>query len=389
MTTVPLTVNPAPLTITPIDWTVAYGAQQNAVLTVANEDGFVNGENGTVLSGTLSCGLTDSAGQAATLSSTLPPGKYTIACAGLSSNNYAITYKTGTLTVTMAPLTITAPSATMTYGAQTLPTLGAPSYSGFVNGDGPSALSGSPTCALTDSNGKAVTLSSRLPAGTYTVTCSGQTSADYGITYKPGTLTVNPAPLTVTANNQTMLLHGAVPPLTVTYSGFVNGETAAALTAAPSCTTTATSSSPAGSYPITCSGAADPNYTFTYKSGTLQIAYQWNGLAAPLGGTGTPVFKAGSTIPIKFQLTDASGAIVQGSTAPTFAASAPTACGSGAVDATGTTTTGDTGNAFRWDSTNQQYIYNYHSDSSLSGMCQSLTVTLDDGTTHTVTVAFK
>jgi hypothetical protein len=39
------------------------------------------------------------------------------------------------------------------------------------------------------------------------------------------------------------------------YAGFVNGETAASLTTQPTCSTTATSSSPVGSYPSSCSGA--------------------------------------------------------------------------------------------------------------------------------------
>ncbi len=55
-----------------------------------------------------------------------------------------------------------------------------------------------------------------------------------------------------------MILHGAVPALTATYSGFVNGETADALTTKPPCRTTATTSSPAGAYPITCAGAVAP-----------------------------------------------------------------------------------------------------------------------------------
>jgi MBG domain (YGX type) len=39
----------------------------------------------------------------------------------------------------------------------------------------------------------------------------------------------------------------------------------------PTCTTTATSSSPVGTYPITCSGAEGVGYSFTYVNGTLTI----------------------------------------------------------------------------------------------------------------------
>ncbi len=48
----------------------------------------------------------------------------------------------------------------------------------------------------------------------------------------------------------------ALPALTATYSGLVNGDTAASLTTAPSLSTTATAASPviSGGYPITAAG---------------------------------------------------------------------------------------------------------------------------------------
>ena len=64
----------------------------------------------------------------------------------------------------------------------------------------------------------------------------------------------------------------ANPALTVSYSGFVNGDTPASLTTVPTVTTTATTTSPVGSYPITASGAVDPNYTISYVAGTLTIS---------------------------------------------------------------------------------------------------------------------
>jgi hypothetical protein len=69
----------------------------------------------------------------------------------------------------------------------------------------------------------------------------------------------------VTANNQTMTAGSALPTLTYTLSPAVTPTTA------PKCTTTATSSSAAGSYPITCSGAVLSGYTFTYVAGTLTV----------------------------------------------------------------------------------------------------------------------
>ena len=87
----------------------------------------------------------------------------------------------------------------------------------------------------------------------------------------PLSLTVTPAPLVVTADNKTMVYGTALPALTATSSGLVNGETAGNLTQPVALTTTATASSPAGSYPITVTGGASPNYTLTLREGVLTI----------------------------------------------------------------------------------------------------------------------
>jgi len=82
---------------------------------------------------------------------------------------------------------------------------------------------------------------------------------------------VTPAALTITADNQTKQQGAPNPLLTVTYSGFVNNNTADDLSSPPVVETTALTSSDPGTYPITVSGAVDPNYTITYVSGTLTI----------------------------------------------------------------------------------------------------------------------
>ena len=54
-----------------------------------------------------------------------------------------------------------------------------------------------------------------------------------------------------------MVYGSALPTLTASYSGFVNGDNAANLTTPPNLSTTATSASPVGNYPITASGGVD------------------------------------------------------------------------------------------------------------------------------------
>ena len=72
-------------------------------------------------------------------------------------------------------------------------------------------------------------------------------------------------------DNQTKAYGAANPALTVSYSGFVNGDTAASLTTPATVSTTATAASAPGTYPITASGATSVNYTFTYVNGTLTV----------------------------------------------------------------------------------------------------------------------
>src|SRR5205823_3042069 len=192
----------------------------------------------------------------------------------VSNSPYTITYNysgdstyvgstdsSTTLTVTPAPLTITANNKSRTYGTAN-PTFDA-TYTGFVNGQGPSALTGTLSCITT------ATASSS--AGSYPITCSGQSSTNYAITYAPGTLTISGAALTITASSNSMTYGGTVPTITASYSGFVNGDSSSSLTTQPVCSTTATKSSPVGAYSSTCSGAVDSNYTINYVNGSVTV----------------------------------------------------------------------------------------------------------------------
>ena len=116
------------------------------------------------------------------------------------------------------------------------------------------------------------------PPPPYTITVANGTFTvgdGYALTLaSTGKLTVNPATsLTITANDQSVTYGGALPMLTVTYSGFVAGDTAASLTTAPTVTSATPSTANVGIYAntITASGAVDPNYTITYLPGALTI----------------------------------------------------------------------------------------------------------------------
>ena len=136
-----------------------------------------------------------------------------------------------------------------------------------MNGDSAASLTTAPSVV-------SGTLAS-ANAGTYTgtLTASGAVDGNYTISYLPGTLTINKAPLTVTANNQGMTYGSSMPSLTASYSGFVNGDSAASLTTAPSVVSGTLASANAGTYTgtLTASGAVDGNYTIGYSPGDLTI----------------------------------------------------------------------------------------------------------------------
>lgn len=82
---------------------------------------------------------------------------------------------------------------------------------------------------------------------------------------------VDQALLTITADNQTKAQGTPNPPLTVSFAGFVNNDTRADLTTQPVATTTTTTNSAVGEYPINVSGATSPNYDILQLSGILTV----------------------------------------------------------------------------------------------------------------------
>ena len=104
---------------------------------------------------------------------------------------------------------------------------------------------------------------------------TGNRLSNYIITYVNGTLTVNPAPLTITANNDSKPF-GTVKtfsPTAFTQAGLVtvNGDT---ITGVTETSTGAPASAPVGTYPIVPSAATGNrlnNYTITYVNGTLTV----------------------------------------------------------------------------------------------------------------------
>jgi hypothetical protein len=131
----------------------------------------------------------------------------------------------------------------------------------------PVSFSVSGHCTLSDS-------SLRITgAGDCSVTASQAGDGTFGAAEAVvRTFTISKALLAISPDNQTRPFGAADPTFTVKFNSWVNGDTAADLITQPTCTTTATSSSPVGTYKINCSGAASDNYDILYVTGTLTIS---------------------------------------------------------------------------------------------------------------------
>ncbi|MDB5143117.1 MAG: C-terminal target protein [Mucilaginibacter sp.] len=128
------------------------------------------------------------------------------------------------------------------------------------------------TVILTSSNpGVATIVNNQIHIIGAGITTINATSQGAYINSKSQQLNVKPAPLTITANNQSRFFGLANPSLTVSYQGFVNTDTQASLTRQPDITTTANISSESGDYPIAVSGAVSANYIISYVAGIFTI----------------------------------------------------------------------------------------------------------------------
>ncbi|TAK64175.1 filamentous hemagglutinin N-terminal domain-containing protein [Methylobacter sp.] len=177
---------------------------------------------------------------------------------------YQILY-VGNLTVDKAPLTVTANGFSKTYDGLAYSGGNGVGYSGFVNGEGSGVLGG--TLAYGGSSQSAVNV------GSYAITPSGLTSGNYDFSYVNGSLTVNPAALTVTANGFSKIYDGLAYSggNGVSYSGFVNGEGSGVLGGALAYGGSSQNAVNTGSYAITPSGLTSSNYTISYANGALTI----------------------------------------------------------------------------------------------------------------------
>jgi PKD repeat protein len=266
-----LTVGKANLTITANAEGKTYGATitGGAGKTAFGSTGLLNGN--TLASVTLTYSGGDAAAENVGTYNITPSAA--IGADGYLVGNYNITYTAGTLTVGQANLTITANAEGKTYGATITGGAGKTAFgsTGLLNGNTLASVT------LTYSDGDAATDN----VGTYNITPSleiganGYLASNYNITYTNGTLTVNPAPLTITADNQAKCENSnfTFAGTEFSVSGILNsdGVSSVTLTSGASGTNGVHSLSTYTITPSAALGTGLTNYTITYNTGNFTV----------------------------------------------------------------------------------------------------------------------
>lgn len=110
--------------------------------------------------------------------------------------------------------------------------------------------------------------------GNYTVyymVVGDASHADYTPEDNTINVSINPAPLTCTADDKEVTYGDAAPEYTVSYSGWVNSETQAVLGGSLAFDCDYSAGSNVGGYTITPSGVTASNYDITFNTGTLTV----------------------------------------------------------------------------------------------------------------------
>ena len=191
------------------------------------------------------------------------------------ATDYTITaYNTGGSSSTIVNITVitNVPTPqTITFGPLPAKTYGDPDFS-------PGASSSNNTLPITytsDNTAVATIVNGQIHitgAGTANITASQDGNDSYtAATPVTQLLTVNKAPLTLTADDKSKTVGQPNPPLTFSHTPFAYNEDVSVLTTQPVLSTIATINSAVGQYVISIGNATSPNYDITQLAGTLTI----------------------------------------------------------------------------------------------------------------------
>jgi len=179
------------------------------------------------------------------------------------------------------------------------------------------------------------------------------------------------------ANGATYLL-GAIPTPTFTTADALSGV------ASQNAALTGGNGNGVGSYTYTVT-ATDKAGNLSSQSVAFTVDYLFGGFVSPLSGT---TAKSGNNVAVKFQLLDAAGRSITSATASLMLQLHIGSTPVGMPIPASSTSGGNSGNAFRYDLVDKQYIFNLNTRGLSVGAWQ-LMVTTDDGVTRTTYINLK
>ena len=118
------------------------------------------------------------------------------------------------------------------------------------------------------------------------------------------------------------------------------------------------------------------------------VVYGFGGILPPFKPEGISVFKLGRTIPVKFQLWDADGNPITDATARISLEEIIGEFPSGSPEEGESTSAATSGNLFRYDDTDNQYIFNL-ATKGLSIGTWEITITVNDSGSYSVRIGLK
>lgn len=320
----------------------------------------------------------------------LVSGSLPVTCTPASGSTFALGINTVTCKATDAAGNTGTATFTIEVQDQTKPIVTVPAdITAEATGSNGATVSYMGVTATDDVDGQLTATCSKasgtvFPIGTTTVKCSATDKAgnvgDNTFTVKvQDTLAPN---LTVSANKTAVATsaNGAVVNYTApTATDIVDGSVSA------SCNKASGSVFALGTTTVKCT-ATDAAGNIGTESFTVTVTAAWSNVLQPINVDGSSVFKLGSTVPVKFQLSGASAGISNLVARLYIQRIGPGAAGAD-IEAI-STSNATTGNLFRYDATSGQYIFNLGTK-TLSAGTYKLRIDLGDGVLRTVIITLK
>ncbi len=306
--------------------------------------------------------------------STFALGTTEVSCTATDAAGNSSDVKSFTVTV----LDTTAPAITVPQN-QTIEATGPTGAAVTYTASAKDLVDGAVTPTCTTASG------STLPLGSTTVTCSatdsrGNTSTKtFTITVVDKTAPTVTVPLSVNALATSS--GGAVVSYHASGTDLVDGTTTA------NCTVPSGSTFAAGKTTVSCTATDAAGNTSAPKTFVVTVAFDFKGFLAPVDGNKVlNGIKAGSTAPIKWQVSNQNNGFISDLAIVSRTASGVMSCTGSGVEDLETYTTGST--SLRYDATNNQFIYNWQSPKQ-PGKCFRVDISFTDGITQSALFTLK